>query len=528
MRRMTVLNGELLISEFVLFLWLKKHCMEDNKPIIFDDGLRDAFEHPLKKYPKLQKVILEQPDESDKKDVFLTKLQIPYVSVMWYLCTHDSAVFDAFLDFIEIIGVIEGIPRLTTNEVFVILSTLSSRNASILLSKIDCTDGVYSELIDSLKDGDNTRFVAALKDCNSTPINPALKILQKAILIKEELKKMEFYLGVPQKNREEFLSKIDHLLDIFERELFEFGSASEESNDFVQGFAIGVKAAKQHRSTENNNNEYVAMVYDFMVGLFCGLKREDTLNDDAIAVMEYILKQPPFENEYYRCQMYWEKGNLNDRIGEFLARHSQLLKVGITKNKDEKLIANDWPLPDDFFEPAYIDDDCPQNEYFPEFLENLPRYGGKDVQNSKYSEAELRELSRLFSEFINKLASKGYIQDDKDTKLALAHALTGRRVISTVKRVEWRKPTTSATPLDHQNSISYLIRTLYPKNINSLGENGSKYAHILTVFDGLKDTSPGSNAADNIRKSKIKEVVEDFLDAVMIIDKGSMGKSASE
>ena len=298
--------------------------MEDSKPIIFDDGLREAFEHPLKKYPELQKGVLIQPDETDKEDIFLKKQLIPYVSVMWYLCTHDSAVFDGFMKFIKKFGAIKSIPRLKTNEVFEVLSRLSSRNASILLGEIKCTDGIYSELRDSLEDGDKTRFVAALKDCNTTPINPPLKILQKTILIEEKLKKVEFYLGSPQKIREEFASKLDYYFNNSIRELFGFAFSSEESNESVQAFANGVKAAKRLNSAENNDNELTAISYDFMFGLFSSLKGKDVLNDDAIDVIDFILKQPPFGNEYYQYQRYWENGESDDAVEKFFARHPKL------------------------------------------------------------------------------------------------------------------------------------------------------------------------------------------------------------
>jgi hypothetical protein len=299
--------------------------MKDSKPIIFDDELREAFERPLKKYPKLQKVILKQPDETDNEDIFFTKLLIPYVSVMWYLCTHDSAVFDAFMAFIKDLGALESIPRLKTDGVFEVLSHLSSRNASILLSKIECTDGSYSELLDSLENGDKTRFVAALKDCNTTPINPPLKIFQKSILIEEKLNKLEFYLGSPQEIREDFFSKPDdYYVNNIIKEIFGFAFAPEESNEFVQAFANGMKAAKRLNSAENNDNGLTAILYDFMLGLFSSLKGKDVLNDDAVDVMNYILKRPPFGNEYYHYQKYWENEGSDDEAEKFLARYPQL------------------------------------------------------------------------------------------------------------------------------------------------------------------------------------------------------------
>lgn len=185
---------------------------------------------------------------------------------------------------------------------------------------------------------------------------------------------------------------------------------------------------------------------------------------------------------------------------------------GTTQNKDEKLYADKWPLPDDFFEPAYIDDDCPQEDYFPDFLKDLIQFEGQnkqlDGQNVELKKKDLETLSRKFSEFIDDLASKNYIINDVDNKLALARALTGRRVKSSVKRVNWSKPKALDTPNGNINAICFLIKWLYPLHISNVPR---KYEHILTVFEGLEGKKPSSGTGDNIKKSPIKDSVEKFL-----------------
>ena len=102
-----------------------------------------------------------------------------------------------------------------------------------------------------------------------------------------------------------------------------------------------------------------------------------------------------------------------------------------------------------------------------------------------------------------------YIPNDDANKLALAHALTGRRVKSSVKKVKWSKPIILSAQNGHINSICFLITWLYPPHISNLTK---KYEHVLTVFDGLEGTKPTAGAGVNVKKNKtIKRIVKSFL-----------------
>ena len=170
---------------------IKTSGMEGNKPIIFDDGLREAFEHPLKKYPTLQKVLLTDSENENEEDAFISKIIIPLCSVMYYLINKDAAVFEHFVKFIDDLGELKSIPRLDSNEIFETLSQLSFRNALLVLERNNFTDGTYTELKESLEEGDKRRFVTTLKDCNTTPSSPILKFLNIPHLVIQKFAALE-------------------------------------------------------------------------------------------------------------------------------------------------------------------------------------------------------------------------------------------------------------------------------------------------------------------------------------------------
>ncbi len=347
----------------------------------------------------------------------------------------------------------------------------------------------------------------------------------------------------------------DMLADDFEQRLYNDDQLfSQEENE--RNFTKSIKKVHPNFVEDGfKNDEFVINRYKELLSDYCQyIQDSPNLSTYAKIEIERLLKSKYFESIWSRFDEFDNNTAkvLKKEIDEYYKKHGLLEKdaieaeeqnketpqtpqmgeeqtskspaeveeqknaeKGTTQNKDEKLYADKWPLPDDFFEPAYIDDDCAQDEdeYFAEFLKDLIQFEGHNEQsddpNAKLRKEELKTLSKNFSEFINALASKNYILDDDANKLALAHALTGRRVKSSVKKVKWSKPIILAAQNGHINSICFLITWLYPPHISNLTK---KYEHVLTVFDGLEGTKPTAGAGVNVKKDKtIKRIVKSFL-----------------
>lgn len=178
-----------------------------------------------------------------------------------------------------------------------------------------------------------------------------------------------------------------------------------------------------------------------------------------------------------------------------------------THNGDKHYIikrAETWPLPSDFFETDYIDTTCNEGDYIPGFLSGIVDFSliGTDITGNAMKKGAI--LSSYFTELINALASKGCFNNDNETKLAFAHALTGRRIKQGVK---WKE----STYWKWTNVMCYLTWRLY----------GGKYNYISKVFPELSGKQLGKSYADNLNdkndKKRIKEVIDVFLNKVIYL-----------
>lgn len=187
----------------------------------------------------------------------------------------------------------------------------------------------------------------------------------------------------------------------------------------------------------------------------------------------------------------------------------------VSINRDGSKCADEWPLPLDFFEPEYQDHSCPEDEYIQGFLSHkdlkvdftLAPLKSKEENNlGQQIWEDYRYLSVNFSALIGKIAEQGYIKDTSEDKLALAHALTGRRV-KKAKRVLWKKPDLTKSTDDAFNGICFLTQKLH----------GGKYGSIVRVFDGIsrdgENRTPCGSYAKNANP-KFKVIVESFVNSV--------------
>lgn len=196
------------------------------------------------------------------------------------------------------------------------------------------------------------------------------------------------------------------------------------------------------------------------------------------------------------------------------AQISSPLETVLT-NRDGSKSAG-WPLPTDFFEPEYQDHSCPENEFIHGFLSHkdlkvdfsLTPLKSTDENDTRGRQIWLDyiNLSESFSVLIDNIAQQGYIKNTDEDKLALAHALTGRRV-KKAKRVLWEKPDLTKSTDDAFNGICFLTQKLH----------GGKYGSIVRVFDGIsrdgENRTPCGSYAKNANP-KFKVIVESFVNSV--------------
>lgn len=437
--------------------------MKDSKPIIFDDELREAFERPLKKYPKLQKVLLTDSENENEEDAFISKIIIPLCSVMYYLINKDAAVFEYFVKFIDDLGELKSIPRLDSNEIFETLSQLSIRNALLVLERNNFTDGTYTELKESLEEGDKRRFVTTLKDCNTTPISPILKFLNIPHLVNQKFAALELEATKADFESNELFSKwalykVRKLL----QELFGNRIKTNGPNTIRLELPEGVEAIMQFEEEEDEcvDTELVLFFYDLFFGLFSCINGEGVLDENEINVIEYILKQYPFEKWYEQHQDYWKNGGTDGEFLSFITRHKDYFSNELVNEINSSFKDNDS------FEEAEVIEEPQSTLQIEEpiaektkdtpipgksdFIEQEPtkeeghlypnsRYGfiPEDYFSQKIDKAhpldhynlvkEIQEKGEeMFFDFITYLVDEQYIENDDKQKALFAYRLTGR------------------------------------------------------------------------------------------------------
>lgn len=508
--------------------------MEYGKPIVFDEGLREAFELPLKKYPTLQKAFLSDCENDNEEVVFFSKFFIPLCSVMYYLVNKDFAVFEGFVKFIEDLGEIKSIPRLDSDEIFEVLSRLSTHNALCVLERINFTDGTYTELKESLEEGDKRRFVTALKDCNTTPISPILKTLNIPLIIIQKIVALECEATKVNFESDKLLSKWAwYKVQKLFQELFGNRIKTIGSNTIRVELPEGVEAEIEIDEEEEGvvDAELVWFLYDLIIGLFSCFKGEGVLDENAINVIEYIMKQSPFEDRYQQHQDYWRNGGTDGEFLSFITRHknhfSKELVSEITTSINDDSIEEAELIEE---QTTLIEEDG-QKETAADYGQIIPSelseeqnkiigdfdiwhtYFYKDskqsedhctITNEKFNAIEADKRAKNLEAFIKLLAREYCIAPDKGTMKSCAYAFTGIDFIAYrgfhVQPVFWNK--------EKVDILLFICTKFFKKGKKADFVKAVKVFHVEDVYEAMQNPS---KVADEFNRPKfLKEFQKIF------------------
>lgn len=159
-----------------------------------------------------------------------------------------------------------------------------------------------------------------------------------------------------------------------------------------------------------------------------------------------------------------------------------------------------WSLPKDYFDYSNKDTASPEGSFIPGFLEDRIDFNKINTLVDDEKTAN-NILSAAFSEMINGIAAQGFIDNTEDAKLNLAYALTGYKVETPIKKIEWKNPKCKCY---HINAICYLTQTLH----------GGKYDFIPKVFLNLIGADTGASRANNVGKNEIKSIIKKFINTI--------------
>ena len=503
--------------------------MEDSKPIIFDDGLREVFEHPLSEWPNLQNAIPSNPEKMDYVHVFPYKAAT-YFSVLRYIINHNSSFLQHIIKKIKH-DYFKNIPDLTSHEIYETVSRLSLNNSKALLQQ-RFNLGVYTRLIDAIQSKDEKGFVDALNGCDLTSIMHILKILHVPIRF---IKSMEAW------DLKYFKGESDNTEVLYERFRFSYRKSLMDTygEDSREASRIAKSKVDSLRSIENDSdliktiNRYYALLY----GINCYLKKTEYFDETEINVLEYILKSSPLQESYNQSRIYWENGVLEERFDELtrelfsvsndngtLPNENSQPEIRIVKRRKRKRISgqpilnsegrtNDSNVEDgeiiEVLQPP-IGETIPQ-EPQPEQSSaadsnQTPRRSGERIHSKEIDDFEIRPnyfiekkksgkpkdsddhctitnenfykidaetRAKKFEDFIKLLARTGCIDPDKTTMKSCAYAFTGIGFSSYrgfhVQPVYWHT--------DKVDILLFICTKLFKKN-----KKNTNFAKALEVF----------------------------------------------
>ena len=499
--------------------------MEDSKPIIFDDGLREAFEHPLSEWPNLQNTIPSNPEKVDSVHVFPHKAAT-YLSVLSYLFNHNPSILPLIIKIIKH-DYLKNIPDLTSHEIYEIVTHISLNNSKVLLQqRFDL--GVYTRLIDAIQSKDEKGFVDALDGCDLTSIMHILKILHVPI---------RFVRCIEAWDRSSFEGESVSTEDLYERLrysyreslMYIYGKDPREASRLAKSIVDSLQPIEDDSGLTKIFNRFYSLLY----GITCFLKKTELFDETEINVLEYILKSSPLQESYNQSRVYWENGKLEERFDEFFADFND--KVTLSKEKPQPeirigprrkrkrisgqpILNSDGRTNDSNVEDAEIIEDLQphidepiQPEPQPKQLSaadynQTPRRSGERIHSKEIDDFEIRPnyfiekkksgkpkdsddhctitnenfykidaetRAKKFEDFIKLLARTGCIDPDKTTMKSCAYAFTGIGFSSYrgfhVQPVYWHT--------DKVDILLFICTKLFKKN-----KKNTNFAKALEVF----------------------------------------------
>ena len=329
------------------------------------------------------------------------------------------------------------------------------------------------------------------------------KLFQKTFSAREIFEKIwkGFYRRETTKQRKEYLHEVldSHGKDLFQRicsdQRIEIESQQDTKPDFIT-----------QEPKANIRRRQASLLYPWNLIPSTNIARK-------ILPMDEILNALPNKTSFWGI----DEKKSDETLAQYIENDSPIILKGTDNSTQDncstKKTGSVWPLPTDFFDVTY-EGNYDIKVFFPGFLNHIISIGQgfDDPQKMK----ERIELCDVFCRFVNDLAQKGYIDNDKDTKLAFTRALTGRRVKTKVEKVEWKRPNVlSSKQNDWLNDICYLVQQLYPKYICDTNKKRmSKFRHIFTVFGGLGDWKKIESSYANNVGEDFKALIDSFIDTV--------------
>lgn len=298
--------------------------------------------------------------------------------------------------------------RLTPNEIYQALSSIKYYTALDLLSKIECTDGIYGELCDALAMKDSAKFVIALKDCNTKAMksvaNFILYLNKKEKLFELLKNRTDGALAIDSNgNAEDNEIQFSQLMDTLSLQQEELKYTTQR---FRTNASFGFKRASEglikNKDGDLDNidadielDDWLCYSYFSYFFRFCKLRDSGVLRTRIRMSFEYLFRLPAVRGLYDEGMECWENNSWEEKLSEFESRlqdtTSDECKKGI--NEIEPPEPTSLPTPEPDQETITVDPNLTDRDYetfaYPLLQEQKKgRHRGKWYDTKYYNAAE--------------------------------------------------------------------------------------------------------------------------------------------
>lgn len=387
----------------------------------------------------------------------LTELFNPFNATIGKISEHRNigGDWDKMIDVGE--GFDEASIHITVAEVYDMLKSLPLNNVSYLFQKIEISQLDYEKLLDSLTTNNKNAFTEII--CrNEGAINILKRFYYNYEPIYQHAKGRKHCANKSRK-------KVREAFD----ELHWDQGVSKEFKDFME-YGREISAAP----TKASPPPLLAMLKMFEQQLLDYLYHKDEYNLTEQNIIEKIVKQPKYINRYNRIYSKYLKIKQTESILDNKKNALSNKKLALP-NKEAVLTDEEFTLPNNYFELSFDGDACIS---LGDIGDHIKQRG---VEN--------------FKNFIDYVASKGYIDNDTTTKENFAYRLTGRLKPTILQdKIQWK---------ENNSCLYYIVKFCYKGNGRTGLRNNSdkktitsKYQRIKFFFDNYEASINGSQQAD--------------------------------
>ena len=333
------------------------------------DELKEAVKVPS----SITDFFASSVDDSNEEKLFysvMLEVGLPVEKWLFYVITHEENAFKRSFD----CKPNENDRRLCPKELFYCLRPLSDENRRFIFGKLsDISDGVINKLSKYVEEDNLVEFSNVINETNINTSSIASICMNVKALIDNYNAMEQLYLNVGQiiqiDDEAEMFRQMEKVFNVFLSN-FESINGDEQATDQVVNY---VNSLAEELSRNENFSEVASDLtmkkYHFCLWLYHLIQSDNTQADNnqsngfvtrvALDYLEKLVFNPKYEQ-------FW-KDYEDDSCLEELEKEMESLGNSIeeSESKHGTKIANKWKLPADFFEPAYIDDNCPQDDYFP-------------------------------------------------------------------------------------------------------------------------------------------------------------------